>query len=154
VTELLKADVLAGIGAALETIAGLRVEVNDELEESKVQLPLAQVYWLRSQTAALSDIDRNTFTGLSWPQRWLEWVVRIDVRAREAGFFGQAYAAMLALEDQIEDALEAGAAESPCFGVMGLRNVRWTSEFATWAGMGGTEPGYVGSRIELTCRIW
>jgi len=153
VSEVLKADVLEGLGEALEAVAGLRVEVGDELEGGKAQLPLAQVYWLRSGPRE-SETDRNTFAGQGTPQRWLEWVVRIDLYAQEGRFFGQAYGAMLTLQDAIEDALEAGARQNPCFGVAGVRNVGWTSEFATFAAVGSTEPGYVGSRFELTCRIW
>lgn len=152
-TEVSKADVLAGLEAALETVTGLHVQQGSELEEGRPELPLAQVYWLRSQTAAESANDRNTFAGQGWPQRWLEWVFRIDVRAKEAGFFGQAYGKMLTLEDAIEDALEEAATGRPVFGVTGVGTVRWTSEFVTWSGMGSTEPEAVGSRFEVVCRI-
>jgi len=153
VSEIYKADVLAGLEEALETIDNLRVQQGSELEEGRPELPLAQIYWLRSQTAMASETDRNTFMGQGWPQRWLEWVFRIDVRASEAGFFGQAYGRMLTLEDAIEDALEEGATQHDRFGVAGLREVRWTSEFVTWSGTGSTEPEAVGSRFDVVCWI-
>jgi len=151
-TTLLKSDVLDGLADALETIDGLRVEAGAELQEGRIQLPLAQIYWLRSETAVESEIERNTFGPT--PVRQIEWVMRIDVRAREGKFFGQAYGTMLALEDAIEDALEAGASADPPFGQEGLRGVRWTSEYVTWIGEGTTEPSYVGSRFEIVCRIY
>jgi hypothetical protein len=153
VSEIYKADVLAGLEEALETIDNLRVQQGSELEEGRPELPLAQIYWLRSQTAVESGTDRNTFMGQGWPQRWLEWVFRIDVRASEAGFFGQAYGKMLTLEDEIEDTLEEAATDKPVFGVVGLGTARWTAEFVTWTGAGSTEPEAVGSRFEVVCRI-
>jgi hypothetical protein len=153
-SEVTKADVLAGIGEALETVTGLRVQQGSELEEGRPELPLAQVYWLRSQTAKASESDRNSFMGQGRPLRWREWTIRIDVRASEAAFFGQAYGRMLTLQDAIEEALEDGATATPRYGVAGLREVNWTAEFATWSGVGSTDPEAVGCRFEMMCQIW
>ena len=68
-SEVTKADVLAGIGEALETVTGLRVQQGSELEEGRPELPLAQVYWLRSQTAAESANTRRPASNTSLKAR-------------------------------------------------------------------------------------
>ncbi len=156
--NLLTTTMCNAVANTLFTIDALKsgvVQKPGELSEGIVEAPTVQVYPDEASPITLSGQTERTSFGTpdhEKMKRQTDFIIHIDLYARQRKAIGEDMAALINLIDPIIAKMEEQSV-APFFGIDGVRAFSWTSQRVTFI-YGDAQVPYIGWRWILTFRVF